>query len=60
MLQLFVGFAEVEIDFGFFPFQLQSSLSADVVVRGNVLINKSVLWFSQRRIAHIVFILRPA
>ena len=58
---LFVKFAAAEFAFVFFPLQLENSLSFDVVLSGNVvLVNKSVLFFSQRQIAHIVFILRPA
>jgi len=57
---IFVNFTDSEICFLFFPFQLQNSLSADVGLGGNVLINKSVLLFSQWGMAHIVFILRPA
>jgi len=58
---LFVNFTDAEYDFLFFPFEVQISLSANVVVVGKVvLINTSVLLFSQWELAHIIFIFRPA
>jgi len=56
-----VNFADTKICFLFFPFQLQNSLSADVLLGGNfVLINKSVLLFSLWEMTHVFVILRPA
>ena len=47
--------------FLFFPFELKNIFSTDFIVGANVvLINKSVLLFSQWQLAHIIFILRPA
>ena len=59
---LFANFTDAEIFFFLmFPFQLQNSLSADVVLSGNVvLLNGSVFLFSQWEVAHVIFVLRPA
>ena len=55
----FVKFADAEFGFPFFSFQIQNDLTADVLGGNFVLINKSVLLFSQLDLEHIIFILRP-